>query len=87
MSIYTKARAKVTIGTVLISLSVIVGAWLFLFGVDYIMYVNDRPILFGTTRIEDINGVRVITESGLGYYVIINGEETSELYVFGHKIK
>lgn len=87
MSIYTKARAKITIGTVLISLSIIAGVWLFLFGVDYMMYINDRPILFGTTRIEDINGVHVITESGLGYYVITNGEEASELYVFGHKIK
>lgn len=87
MSIYTKARAKITISTIVISLGVIVGIWLFLFGVDYMMHINGRPILFGTTNIEDINGVPVITESGLGYFVITSGNNAPELYVFGYKIK
>lgn len=87
MGIYAKARAKVTIGTVLISLSIIVGFWLLLFVTDYIMYKNDMPILFAVTKIQDINGNHVITERGLGYYVITNEENAPELYVFGHKIK
>ena len=87
MSIYSRARAKITIGTILISLGIIVGLWLLLFVADYIMFTNNMPILFGTTKIEDINGNHVITESGLGYFVITNGTNSPELYVFGHKIK
>ena len=87
MSIYTKARAKITISTVLISLGIIVGFWLLLFVTDYIMYKNNMPILFASTKIQDIDGKHIITENGLGYYVITNDENTQELYLFGHKIK
>ena len=84
MSIYSKARAKITIGTVLISLAIVVGAWLLLFTTDYIMYKNDMPMLFSATK---VNEQHVTTEQGLGYYVIMNQENVSEFYLFGHKIK
>jgi len=87
MSIYTKARAKITISTVLISLGIIVGFWSLLFFTDYIMYKNDMPILFATTKVEDINGRYITIENGLGYYVITNENNVQELYLFGHKIK
>ncbi len=84
MSIYSKARAKITIGTVLISLAIVVGAWLLLFTTDYIMYRNNMPMLFSVTK---VNEQHVTTEQGLGYYVIMNQENVSEFYLFGHKIK
>ncbi len=87
MSIYAKARAKITIGTVLISLAVIVGFWALLFVTDYIMFKNEMPILFATTTIEDTDGNHVVIEKGIGYYVITNEENIPELYLFGHKIK
>ena len=69
------------------SLGVIIGLWSVLFITDYIMYKNDSPLLFVTTTINDINGEHIITESGLGYYVIENEQNIAELYLFGHKIK
>lgn len=84
MGIYTKARAKITIGTVLVSLGIIVGLWLLLFATDYIMYRNNMPMLFSTTK---VNEQHVTMEQGLGYYVITNTENVSEFYLFGHKIK
>lgn len=87
MSIYTKARAKITISTVIISLGVIIGFWLLLFVTDYIMFKNDMPILFAITTVQDVEDKHVIIESGLGYYVITNDENVPELYLFGHKIK
>ena len=87
MSIYSKARVKITIGTIFIALDVVVGLWLLLFGVDYIMYKNNRPILFGTTKVEEISGKYITVENGLGYYVITNEANATEFYVFGHKIK
>ena len=56
MSIYSRVRTKITIGTICISLGIIVGLWLLLFGVDYIMFKNNKPILFGTTKVEEISG-------------------------------
>lgn len=87
MSIYSKARAKITIGTVLISLGIIVGCWLLLFVTDYIMFKNNMPMLFSRTRIEEQNGKHITVENGLGYYVIMDENNVSELYLFGHKIK
>ena len=84
MGIYTKARAKITIGTVLVSLGIIVGLWLLLFVTDYVMYRNNMPMLFSTTK---VNEQYVTMEQGLGYYVIINTDNVSEFYLFGHKIK
>lgn len=86
MDIYSKARAKVTIGTVLISLGVIVGLWLMIFVTDYIMYKNNMPILFSVTRVEEIDGKHITIESGLGYYVIMDENNISNLYLLGHKI-
>ena len=86
MSIYSKARVKITISTVLISLSVIVGAWLLLFATDYILFKNNMPILFARTKIEEREDKRITIESGLGYYVIMDENNQAELYVFGHKI-
>lgn len=87
MSIYARARVKITFGTVLVSLVTILSVWLLLFGVDYVMFTNNMPILFGTTKVEDVDGQHVITEKGLGYYAITRGENAPELYLFGHKIK
>lgn len=87
MSIYSKARAKITIATVFTCLGIIVGLWLLLFATDYIMYRNDMPILFSKTKIEDIDGKHITIEQGLGYYVVMNEENLSELYLFGKKIK
>ena len=87
MSIYSKARIKVTIITVLICMSIIVGSWLLLFVTDYIMFKNNMPILFSVTKVEERNGEYITLESGLGYYVIIYGDNTSELYLFNRKIK
>ena len=87
MSIYSKARAKITISTVLISLGIIVSMWLLLFVTDYIMYKNNMPLLFSTTKIEDIDGKHIIIETGLGYYVIMDENTISEMYLFKYKIK
>lgn len=87
MSIYTKARVRITLGTVLVSLGIIVGVWALLFITDYVMYKNNMPILFATSMVEEINEKHVAIEKGLGYYVITNEENISELYLFGHKIK
>lgn len=87
MSIYSKERAKITIGTILVSLAVIAGTWLLLFAADYMMYKNNKPILFGTTKIQDIDGKHVTVENGLGYYVIKNEDDIPKLYLFGHEIK
>lgn len=85
MSIYSKARAKITTSTVLLSLGIIIGLWLLLFVTDYIMFRNNMPLLFSSTKVEDISGKRVTIESGLGYYVI-SDESKTELYLFGNKI-
>ena len=87
MSVYSRARVRITIGTVCISLGIIVGLWLLLFGVDYLMYKNNKPILFGTTKVEEIDGNYITVEKGLGYYVITDEINASELYLFGYKIK
>ena len=87
MGIYTKARAKITVGTVLISLGVIVGLWLLLFVTDYMMYKNNMPLLFSATKVEEIEGKHYSIERGLGYYVITDTENVPEFYVFGNKIK
>ncbi len=87
MSIYSKARTKITISTILISLAVIVGSWLLLFGTDYILFKNNLPILFSKTEIQEQVGERTITDTGLGYYVITDENNVSQMYLFGHKIK
>ena len=87
MSIYSKARTKVTISTILISLAVILGAWLLLFGTDYILLKNDMPILFSKTEIKEQQGERLVIDTGLGYYVITDENNISQMYLFGHKIK
>lgn len=87
MSIYSKARTKITINTVLISLGIIAACWLLLFVTDYIMFKNNMPILFSKTTIQEQNGKHITIENGLGYYVIMNENNVSELYLFGHKIK
>ena len=87
MGIYTKSRIKITVGTVLISLGVILGLWGLLFVTDYIMFVNNKPIIFSATSIEEINGEYITIEKGLGYYVITSKENVSELYLLGEKIK
>ena len=84
MGIYTKVRAKITIGTVLVSLSIVVGLWALLFVTDYVLYRNNMPMLFSSTN---VNEKHVTTEQGLGYYVITNTNNVSEFYLFGHKIK
>ena len=86
MSIYSKARAKITIGTVCTCLGIIVGLWLLLFVTDYIMFKNNMPILFCKTKVEEIDGKHITIENGLGYYVIIDEQNVSQLYVFGRKI-
>ena len=87
MNRYTKARIKVLVITIFATLGIILAMWLGLFVTDYIMYKNDRPMLFAETRVEDINGKRVIVEQGIGYYIITNDQNVAELYLFGHKIK
>ena len=87
MSIYSRVRTKITIGTICISLGIIIGLWLLLFGVDYIMFKNNKPIIFGTTKVEEISGNHITVENGLGYYVITDATNSSKLYLFGHKIK
>lgn len=87
MSIYSKARTKLAMNTILVSLCVIIGIWLLLFVTDYIMFKCSMPLLFSKTRVEEIDGKRITTESGLGYYVVMDENNTSVLYLFGHKIK
>ena len=87
MSIYSKARTSITISTVLISLGIIIGLWLLIFVTDYLMFKNDMPTLFSTTTIEEIDGGHITIETGLGYYVITNESNVSELYIFGNRIK
>ena len=87
MSIYSKERTKITIGTVLISFGIIIGAWLLLFVTDYIMYINGMPLLFSKTHIEEKESGHITIENGIGYYVIKDDNNNSELYLFGHKIK
>lgn len=87
MSIYTKERVKVTVGTVLISLAVIIGFWALLFATDYVLYRNKLPLLFSKTSVQDIDGKHYTIENGLGYYVITNTENVPEFYLFGNKIK
>ena len=87
MGIYARARVKITVLTVIISIGVIIGFWSVLFVTDYIMFKNEFPLLFATSTVKEINGEHIITESGLGYYVIKNDTDTPELYLFGHKVK
>jgi len=87
MSLYSKARIKITISTVGISLAIVIGLWLLLFVTDYIMYKNNIPMLFSVTKIKEANGEHITVETGLGYYVIMDENNVSELYLFGHKIK
>lgn len=87
MDIYTKERTKITVGTVFASLGVIVGLWLCLFVPDYLLYINNKPMLFSKTKVEVIDEKHITTEQGLGYYVITNEENVSEFYLFGKKIK
>ena len=87
MGIYSKERTKITIGTVLISLCIIVGFWALLFVTDYIMFNLDMPILFSKTKIQERNGKYITIETGLGYYVIMQQDNVSEFYLFGNKIK
>lgn len=87
MSIYSKVRIKLTIVTVMVSLSIIIGGWLFLFTTDYIMFRNNVPMLFATTKVEEIKDERITVESGLGYYVILYGNGAKEFYLLNHKIK
>ena len=87
MSIYSKERTKITIGTVLISLGIIVGFWALLFVTDYIMFSLDMPILFSKPTIQEQNGEYVTIETGLGYYVITKQDNLSEFYLFENKIK
>lgn len=87
MSIYSKERTKITIGTVLISLGIIAGFWTLLFVTDFVMFSLDMPILFSKTTIQEQNGEYVTIETGLGYYVIMQENNVSEFYLFGNKIK
>ncbi len=87
MSIYSKERTKITIGTVLISLGIIVSFWALLFVTDFVMFNLDMPILFSKTTIQEQNGEYVTIETGLGYYVIMQQDNLSEFYLFGNKIK
>lgn len=87
MSIYSKERTKVTIGTVIISLGIIASFWLLLFITDYIMFKLDMPILFSKTKIQEQNGKYVTIETGLGYQVIMQDNNVAEFYLFGNKIK
>lgn len=87
MSIYSKARLKITIGTVATCLGIIVSLWLLLFVTDYIMFKNSMPILFAITKVEQRDGQHITVESGLGYYVIMDENNTSEFYLFNRKIK
>lgn len=87
MSIYSKERTKVTVGTVLISLGIIACFWLLLFVTDYIMFKLDMPILFSKTTIQEQNGKYITIETGLGYHVVIQENNVSEFFLFGNKIK
>jgi len=51
------------------------------------MYKNDMPLLFAKTEIREIQEKRVTVESGLGYYVIMDENNLSEMFLFGYKIK
>lgn len=84
---HLRARAKGTLLIVALAVGAIVGFWSLLFITDYIMYKNDKPIIFGFTDIVEVEGKHVITEKGLGYYVVMTEDGKSELYVFGHKAK
>ena len=86
MSIYTKERIKITFGTVVICLTVIISFWVLLFVTDYVMFTLDRPILFSITNITETEGRRVIKEQGVGYYVI-QEDGVSKFYLFGKKLK
>lgn len=87
MSIYAKRRVKITLSMLLVAVGIVVGFWSLLFVTDYIMFKNNMPILFATNTVEEVDGVYVMTEKGLGYYVITGENNVSELYLFGHKVK
>lgn len=87
MSIYSKERTKITIGTVLVSLGIIACLWALLFVTDYIMFKLDMPMLFSKTKIEEQDGEYITVETGLGYYAITQGDTEAQLYLFGNKIK
>ena len=87
MDIYKKERTKITIGTIIISLAIIVGIWTCLFVTDLLLFENDMPMLFVKTKIDDSRDKRITTEVGLGYYAHHIGLETEELYLFGTRIK
>ena len=87
MGIYTRARIKITVITIASILGVIIGIWAILFTTDYIMFKNGYPLLFAITKVEEIEDKHIITESGLGYYVIQNEQDTPKLYLFGRKVK
>lgn len=85
MSIYTKARAKITLSTVIISLSVVVGLWLCAFITDYIMYRNNMPGIFSMTKVTTVNDERITYEQGLGYNVkTVDGK--AQMYLLGYEI-
>ena len=86
MSIYSKERTKITIGTVLISLGIIAGFWALLFVTDFIMFNLNMPMLFSKTTIQDKQDKYITIETGLGYYVITQ-DNVSEFYLFENKIK
>lgn len=87
MGIYEKARTKIAVSTVIISLCVVLGLWSLLFIADYIMFNNNMPILFAKSKVEEIDGKHITVEKGFGYYVITNEQNISEFYFLGHKIK
>lgn len=87
MGIYTKERVKITVATILTALGVIIGIWLLIFGTDYVLFRMDKPLLFSTTKVKEVDGKHYIVETGLGYYVIKDTENVGEFFVFGKKIK
>ena len=86
MSIYSKERTKVTIGTVLISLGIIASFWLLLFVTDYIMFRNNKPTVFTNSHVEQTENGKITYEDGAFYYVVTNEKEQKTLYLFNNKI-
>lgn len=87
MSFRKKEGAKITIGTIFVSLSIVCILWLCLFITDYVMYKNNKPTLFSIVKVQEIEGKHVTYERGLGYYVYVDANGVSEMYLLGRKIK
>ena len=85
-NIYKKAKAKITISTVIISLVLVIVLWGCLVITDYIIYIKDKPTIFSTKTIVDkIDGYETY-EQGICYTVVVNDSNEKIFYLFGKEI-